>query len=149
MQTLVQPLQCQVMPLSLLEMPWLVSNHSQRGKKSSLYCHISKVSPQGNTWVHKEGIYTESIRAKTGAWHRRCCQWWQCRRRSQLYYAPLTGLHQLKDDNSCKQMGISNTDIFSKTAVLKWHQETQKVCRPSWTVLHLLLSDGPTQFLTL
>lgn len=50
--------------LSLLEMPWLVSNHSWRGEKSSLYGHISKDSPQGPPWAHKEGIYTESVQTK-------------------------------------------------------------------------------------
>lgn len=110
MQNPVQPLQYQVMPLSLFEMPWLASNHSQGEKKTSLHYHIRKVSPQGNPWVHKEGIYIENVWAKTGAG-----SWWQCRRRSRLYYSHPTGLHQLKDDNSCKQMGISNTNVFSKT----------------------------------
>lgn len=68
----MQPLQCQVMPLSLL--PWQASNHSPRGKKFSLYCPIRKVSPQGNPWVHKEGIYIESVWANTGVWHGRCWQ---------------------------------------------------------------------------
>lgn len=99
---------------SLLEMPWFVRNHSRRGEKSSFCGHISKDSPQGTPWVHKEGIYAESVQTKRvrdtgGAGSRTTVQ------ETQLRYSHPTGLPQLKDDNSCKQMGTSNTDVFSKT----------------------------------
>ena len=51
--------------LPLLQMRSMVRIHSWRGQKSSLYNHISIDSPQGTPWVHKEGIYTESIRTKS------------------------------------------------------------------------------------
>lgn len=52
-----------VSPL-LLEMPWFVRKHSRRGEKSSFCGHISKDSPQGTLWVHKEGIYAERVQTK-------------------------------------------------------------------------------------
>lgn len=40
---------------------------------------------------------------------------WGCRTCSQLCCSLLTGLHQLEDNNSCRQTGASNAAIFSKT----------------------------------